>query len=84
MAALRKASARFAVVFSQVPTSSPERAREAARGIAKLGQSAPAYTSSRVAYHDAMGDGLGVTEYDPKGKAAEEVRALWSWIKGEV
>ena len=82
--ALRAASVRFGFVFSQVPTSAPERAREAARAIKRLGPGAPSYTSSRVAYHDAMADGLGVTEYDPKGKAADEVRALWSWIKKEM
>lgn len=82
--ALQAASVRFAFVFSQVPTSAPERAREAARAVRRLGPAAPAYTSSRVAYHDAMADGLGATEYDPKGRAADEVRALWDWIKKEM
>ena len=82
---LKAAPARFAFVFSQVPTSAPERAREAARAVMRLGTTtAPSYTSSRVAYHDAMSDGLGVTEYDPKGKAAEEIRALWEWVKEQI
>ncbi len=29
---------------------------------------------------DALGIGLGVTEYAPRGKSAEEIRALWRWI----
>ena len=30
-------------------------------------------------HQDALGVGLGVTEYDPYGKAAEEIRDLWRW-----
>jgi chromosome partitioning protein len=29
---------------------------------------------------DALGMGLGVTEYAPHGKSAEEIRALWLWV----
>jgi chromosome partitioning protein len=29
---------------------------------------------------DALGMGLGVTEYGPGGKSAEEIRGLWRWI----
>jgi chromosome partitioning protein len=29
---------------------------------------------------DALGIGLGVTEYAPGGKSAEEIRGLWRWI----
>jgi chromosome partitioning protein len=29
---------------------------------------------------DALGIGLGVTEYAPRGKSAEEIRGLWRWI----
>ncbi len=28
--------------------------------------------------------GAGVTEHDPDGKAAEEVRQLWQWIKKKM
>ena len=34
----------------------------------------------RMAYQDAQSLGLGVTEYEPDGKAAQEVREIWSWI----
>jgi chromosome partitioning protein len=34
----------------------------------------------RNAYQDAQGAALGVTEYEPEGKAAQEVRTLWQWI----
>jgi hypothetical protein len=29
---------------------------------------------------DAVGVGLGATEYAPRGKSAEEIRGLWRWI----
>jgi len=29
---------------------------------------------------DAVGVGLGVTEYAPRGKSAEEIRGLWRWV----
>jgi chromosome partitioning protein len=29
---------------------------------------------------DALGVGLGVTEYAPRGKSAEEIRGLWRWV----
>ncbi|WP_342167418.1 ParA family protein [Methylobacterium sp. SD21] len=37
--------------------------------------------SERVAHRDAMATGLGVTELDPAGKAAAEIRELWAWTK---
>jgi chromosome partitioning protein len=45
-----------------------------------LGIVAPVRIVLRNAYQDAYGAGLGVTEYEPEGKAAEEIRALWKWI----
>jgi len=29
---------------------------------------------------DALGMGLSVTEYAPRGKSAEEIRGLWQWV----
>ena len=34
----------------------------------------------RADYQDAYAVGQGVTEYAPKGKAAEEMRALWASV----
>jgi chromosome partitioning protein len=41
---------------------------------------APVYLSKAVAYHRAITAGLGVTEYEPAGKAAQEALHLLSWI----
>jgi hypothetical protein len=29
---------------------------------------------------DALGMGLGITEYAPSGKSAKEIRELWQWV----
>jgi chromosome partitioning protein len=34
----------------------------------------------RVALAYALIDGRAVTEFEPEGKAAEEIRATWKWI----
>jgi len=31
-------------------------------------------------HQDALGVGLGVTEFAPSGKSAEEIRGLWQWV----
>ena len=39
---------------------------------------------SRVDHQDALALGLGVTEFNPNGAAAEEIRALWSWFETKL
>ena len=68
-----------AFVLSQTPPRGA-RVREAANGLRVLGMVAPTPIVSRCAYQDAHGRGLTVTEYEPEGKAAAEIRALWQWI----
>jgi chromosome partitioning protein len=41
---------------------------------------APVYLSKAVAYHRAIAAALGVTEYEPTGKASQEVLAVLEWI----
>ncbi len=41
---------------------------------------APVYLSKAVAYHRAITAGLGVTEFEPTGKAAQEILTLLEWI----
>lgn len=81
---LRLLGRRFAFVLSQVMASSPARAEEAAAVLIKAGQLAPVIVAARADYQDAMLEGLGVTEYAPAGKAAGEMRDLWTWTKGEL
>jgi chromosome partitioning protein len=68
-----------AFVLTQAPPRGP-RIREAQVGLGMLGPVASVHLVSRHSYQDAQGAGLGVTEYDPDGKAADEVRQLWAWL----
>ena len=38
------------------------------------------FIGQRNDHQDALGAGLGVTEFAPEGKASEEIVALWGWI----
>ena len=53
---------------------------EAASALHAAGVLALPYIVQRNDHQDALGVGLGVTEYDPHGKAAEEIRGLWRWV----
>jgi cellulose biosynthesis protein BcsQ len=57
------------------------RVTEAKTALSMLGLVATTSIVQRNDHQDAQGAGLGVTEYDPNGKAAEEVRELWQWIE---
>ena len=35
-------------------------------------------------YQDAIGLGKGVTEFNPQGQAADEIRRLWTWMEKRV
>jgi chromosome partitioning protein len=59
------------------------RADRAASGLERLGILAP-MLASRIDFQDAMSAGLGVTEYASEGKSAQEVKALWSWIRDRL
>jgi chromosome partitioning protein len=43
---------------------------------------APVCFSKAVAYHRAITAGQGVTEFEPNGKAAQEIQGLLDWISG--
>lgn len=61
------------------------RTKEAAQGLAVFGVPvAPVHIGNRAAYPDAYGNGMGVTEYEPSGKAADEIKALWKWINKKM
>lgn len=75
----------FAFVLNQCPsTSRSTRAGEAAEGLKMLGALAEPYIGSRADFQDAMACGQGVTEYAVTGKAADEIEALWAWVKKQL
>src|SRR5947208_7621840 len=77
--AIRRLNRRFAFVLNQTPPRGC-RLSEAATSLNSLGVLALPYIGQRNDHQDALGAGLGVTEFAPEGKASEEIVALWDWI----
>ena len=73
----------YAFVLPQTPPRS-FRIREAQSGLSYLGTVSPTPVVLRNAYQDAQSMGLGVTEYEPEGRAANEVLDCWKWIVSRV
>jgi chromosome partitioning protein len=86
LAAVRESGKPFAFVLNQVQAHSA-RLNPAA---GSLGERAIALEIANVLalpaivqrndQQDALGMGLGITEYAPRGKSAKEVRELWHWV----
>jgi chromosome partitioning protein len=75
----------FAFVLNQTPIRGGQRISEAT---SSLDESAPRdiaevlaqpYINMRNDHQDALAAGQGVTEFDPSGKSAQELRSLWRW-----
>jgi chromosome partitioning protein len=79
MATIQRLQRPAAFVLTQTPPRG-YRIREAELGLAVLGPSAPVAIVTRSAFQDAQGAGLGITEFEPEGKGAEEIRELWAWL----
>ena len=73
----------FAFILAQCPPRSP-RVDETRAGLAALGLIAEPPIVSRTDHQDAMAAGQGVTEFNPSGPAATEIRALWGWIEKKL
>lgn len=77
--AIRRLNRRFAFVLNQTPARGG-RLSEAATSLNSLGHLALPYIVQRNDHQDALGAGLGVTEYARGGKASEEIVELWRWV----
>lgn len=83
IATINRLKKHAAFVLTQTPPRS-YRNREAEKGLSVLGMVSPHHVVMRNAYQDAQGSGLGVTEFEPDGKAAQEIRELWKWISRKL
>lgn len=78
------------VVFTAGPPRAPLIYREAEDliGGSEAGSFgldiAPVVLPERAAYHHSTAQGRTAPEYDPNGKAAGEVAALWAWTCGRL
>lgn len=79
--ALEHGKKHWASALTQCPAiPGNSRAPEMAAGLKKHGLLVEPLILSRLEYQDAYANGLGVTEQNPKGKAAEEMRTFWKSI----
>jgi chromosome partitioning protein len=84
-AAVQAAKRKAAFVLNQCPpTPRSSRASEAAKDLTSLGVLAEPMLSARIDYQDAIAAGLGVTEHARGGRAAQEIDALWRWVRTQL
>ena len=80
---LRDRQTPFAFVLSQC-FGSTSRINDAATGLLKYGKIAPTGIFQRADHADAFTSGQGVTEFNPTGKAAQEIKLLYAWLAREI
>lgn len=83
LAAIYRLKKSFAFVLNQTPARS-YRVRDAAEGLVELGILPEVNVVLRNDHQDALGLGKGVTEFNPNGRAADEIRRLWIWLAERV
>jgi len=76
--AIRGLKRRFAFVLNQTPPRGC-RLSEAATSLNSLGVLALPYVGQRNDHQDALGSGLGVTEFAP-----QDTRQLWRWVSEKL
>ena len=80
--ALKTLGREYAFILNQCPPGPrSSRANDGARALELMGGLATPMIASRVDYQTAAVTGQGVTELNPHGKAAEEMRELWASVK---
>lgn len=83
-AAKLAAKAAFALL-NAVPPGGRRLAEEAREAIAAHGiDSAPVLIRQRAAFVHASTLGLAASEFEPDGRAAAEIAALWDWLAREI
>jgi chromosome partitioning protein len=70
----------FAILLSQTPHSMNARLTRWIDNHRLLGTVVEGHLAYRVAHQDAVALGMGVVEYEPEGRAADEVQIVTEWI----
>src|SRR5919205_1545341 len=86
---VRRAGSPAAILLNAVPpgrgVAESSVTTEARRALAAYGLPVvPTAVGQRAALAHALNDGRAVTEFEPDGKAAEELRGLWRWCHAEA
>ncbi len=73
------------VILNAVPARATNVIAEATGFIEGLGLSVcPILLGERAAFHRSSATGQVARESDPEGKAADEIEALWQWVREQV
>jgi chromosome partitioning protein len=73
------------VVFTAGNPNAPRIYQEAAELVEGFGTPAcPIQIPDRAAYRHASGEGRTVMEYEPDGKAADDIRQIYEWTCRQV
>jgi chromosome partitioning protein len=81
---IKAAGARAVFVLSACPFRAPEII-ETRTVLSDYGLAlAPITITDRRAFARAVATGRAVTEFEPDGKAADEIRTLWQWLKEQI
>lgn len=82
--AARRAGRPAFVVLNAVPANHPSGDEAAASLVANEISVCPVRVHRRQAFSNAHTEAKAVTEWEPGGKAASEIDALWVWLCGQV
>ena len=87
MAIVKETQTRGAIVLNACPfpgkTGEKGIVVEARDALGTYGlEISPVAVSGRVAFSHSLIDGRAVTEFEKKGKAASEIKALFDWMAG--
>ena len=81
---IKQVGSRYALVLTFVPPQGKET-DEAKDIAAQLGSNfCPVLIGNRKAFFRAQSSGLAVQEFEPDGKAAEEIKALYNYVTVEL
>ena len=73
------------VVLNAMPSRAPNVLADARAAVAVHGlEVAPVVTQQRAAYAHSLIGGQTAQEYEPAGKAAEEIARLYAWVEDEL
>jgi chromosome partitioning protein len=79
---LKALGKEYVFVLNQCPAmQESQRVQDGAKALEVMGGLLTPLIASRVDYQEAAREGMGVTEINPNGKAAEEMRALWASLR---
>jgi chromosome partitioning protein len=79
---LKTANKDYVFVLNQCSAmQDSQRVQDGAAALEAMGGLLRPLIASRVDYQEAAREGMGVTEINPNGKAADEMRQLWASLK---